>query len=81
MKEANIGEIKVTYSEELVFLKFNGVEEELILKADTIKKLNDLVNDFSKQIVSKCCDICDAELKHPPQYYDCDSCSEIVRAK
>ena len=52
MKEANIGEIKVTYNENLAFLKFNGVEEELILKADTIKKLNDLVNDFSKQIVS-----------------------------
>ena len=57
---------------------------------DNIDKLVDILNKHHElkannnevlDLVSKCCDICDAELKHPPQYYDCDSCSEIVRAK
>jgi hypothetical protein len=47
-----------------------------------IRYLSDLAkNNEVLDLVSKCCDICNAELKHPPQYYDCDNCSEIVRAK
>jgi len=61
----------------------NCYPADMVLKMvySAMAEYNKPINNGALDIVSKCCDICNAELKHPPQYYDCDNCSEIVRAK